>query len=85
MAAHHLVADGADDVGDREALLLRGHLGVEHDLQQQIAELGAQLAVVARVDRLDDLVRLLDQIRLDRVVRLLAVPRAAARTRAAGA
>src|SRR5262249_58274930 len=55
------------------------HLGVKEDLQQQITQLGAQLAVVARVDRLDHLVRLLDQIRFDRVVRLLAIPWTSAR------
>ena len=54
---------------------------MEDDLQQQIAELGAQLAVVPRIDRLDDLVRFLDRVRLDRGVRLLAIPWTPARSR----
>jgi hypothetical protein len=53
---------------------------VEDDLQQEVAELGAELAIVAGVDRLGDLVGLLDRLRLDRRVRLLAVPGAAAGT-----
>lgn len=73
------LAPSAHDVRDGEALVFGRHLGVKDDLQQQIAKLGAQLAVVARIDRLGDFVRLLDQVLLDRGVRLLAVPRTTAR------
>src|SRR5437016_877553 len=53
---------------------------MQDDLQQQISQLGAKLLGIATLDRLDDLVSLLDDVRRERPVRLLAIPRAAART-----
>ena len=58
--------------------------GVEDDLEQQVAELAAQLVVVSLVDGVGHLVGLLDRHRLDALVGLLAVPRAAARGAQAG-
>ena len=55
-----------------------GHARVEHDLQQQIAELVAQVVVVAPIDRVGDFVGFLDRVRRDRVEVLLEVPWAAA-------
>ena len=52
---------------------------VEHHLQQQVAELLAQARAVVGLDRLGELVRLLERVRHERLVRLLGVPRAAAR------
>ncbi len=59
--------------------VLLGDARVEHHLQQQVAELLAQRGVVRGLDRLDRLVRLLDEVLDERVVGLLGVPRAAAR------
>ena len=50
---------------------------VEEHLQQQVAELLAQLRVVAGADRVVDLVGFLDQIGAQRLVRLRRVPLAA--------
>ena len=57
--------------------LLDSDLRLQRDLQQQIAQLLRQLAGVARVERVDDLVRLLDHEPSQRLVRLLAIPRTA--------
>src|SRR5262249_12337504 len=59
--------------------LLRRDLGVEHDLQEHVAQLVAYALDVAAVDRVEDLVGLLDQIGPQTLWRLLAVPRATAR------
>ena len=64
--------------------VLLGDPGVEHHLQQHVAELLGHVRPVAGLDRLDRLVRLLDEVRHQRLVRLLGVPRAAARASAAG-
>ena len=78
MPAQHLVADRRDHVGERERAGLLGHARVKHDLEQQVAELVLELAEVAALDRVGDLVRLLDRVRRDRRERLLEVPRATA-------
>ncbi len=52
-------------------------LGVERHLQQQVAELLADRVGVVGVDRLDQLVGLLEQVAGERLVRLLRVPGAA--------
>ena len=79
VAADHLVGDGAHDVVPGEGAGLLGHAGVVDDLEQQVAELVAELAHVAAGDRLGDLVGLLDGVGRDRGEVLLDVPRAAAR------
>ncbi len=43
MARDHLVADRRDDVAEVEIRRFLGHLRMEHDLQQQVAELVAQV------------------------------------------
>ena len=74
---HELVADGGHDVVGPERALRAAELGLEDDLEQEIAELGAELAPVAAVDRVDDLARLLEHVAAQRLEGLLAVPRAA--------
>src|SRR5206468_10594837 len=64
---------------DGEAPRLGRELGLEDDLEEEIPQLVAQVAGVARVDRLEDLVDLLEQIGAEARGCLLAVPRAAAR------
>src|SRR5690606_2359441 len=83
--AHHLLDDAAGDVLDVERVLgaLLRQPGVEVDLEQQVAQLLAQVAgsavrLVEMLDRLDDLVALLDQVAHERAVGLLPVPRALA-------
>ena len=46
-------------------------------LEQEVTELGAELHGIAPIDRLGDLVRLLDHVRPDGLVGLLAIPWAA--------
>ena len=65
------------DVGQVEDAVLGRVLGVEHDLQQQVAELLGELRRRALLERVVDLVRLLEQELAQRQVVLLAIPRAA--------
>ena len=78
MAPHHLVGDRRGDVVEGEMPGFLGHAGVEHDLQQQIAQFVLQRRHVVALDRIGDLVGLLDRVGRDRREILLAVPRAAA-------
>ncbi len=84
MAAHELVVDHAGDVGEREPALLRGERGVEEHLEEQVAELLLEMArpssldAVERVDRLERLVGLLEEMTGERAMRLLSIPRALA-------
>ena len=64
---------------DRELAALGGDLGVEHDLEEQIAQLLSQV-FTAGVDRLQNFVCFFDEIRLERRRRLFAIPRAPARS-----
>ena len=61
----------------RERALLLGHAGVEHDLQQQVAQLVPQVVEIAARDRVGDLVGFLDRVGRDGREVLLQVPRAA--------
>jgi hypothetical protein len=79
VAAHELIADGAHDVvGPKPALRAR-ELRLEHDLQEQVPELFAQLLRRTVIDGIHDLVCLLDHVRAQGLQRLLAVPRATVR------
>ena len=79
VAAHDLGADRALDVREVEDVLLGGELRVEHDLEQQVAELAGQRRVHRLAERVVDLVRLLEQVPAQGLVRLFAVPWAAVR------
>ena len=80
VAGHQLRRDAGGDVVDRPRLarVLLGDPGVEHDLQQHVAELLAHRRAVTGLDRLDRLVGLLGQVGDQRLVGLLGVPRASA-------
>ena len=52
---------------------------VEHDLQEYVAKFFLQADQVARLDRIERLVRLLDQVVRKRLMRLLGIPRTATR------
>ena len=74
VAAVHLLDDVAGHVVDGELAGLLGDHGVEVDLEQQVAELLAQVRHVAGVDRLERLVGLLEQVARQRAVGLPGLP-----------
>ena len=78
VAVDELLDEALRDVVDVPTAVVGGHLRVEHDLEQHVAELVAHRVVVAGVDRLEQLVRLLEQVTRERLMRLLGVPRAPA-------
>ena len=84
MAADQLVVQVVEHIGNGEVAVVGRHLGIEEDLQQQVAQLFGQVRPVAPLDGVEDLVGLLQRVLADRVEGLLAVPRAAVRARAAG-
>ncbi len=77
MAPDQFLVDRLDDVAEIERALLLRHARVEDDLEQEIAELFAQVIEVAARDRVSDLVGFLDGVRRDGSEILLEVPRAA--------
>src|SRR5712691_6040181 len=77
MPRHHLGRDRLRYLRGIEAPLLGGDLRVHRDLEQEVAQLFLDLGVVARVDRLEELVGLLEQVGSQRLVRLHPVPRTA--------
>ena len=58
----HLFSDRLDDTAEIERALLAGHLCVEHHLQQEVAELVAQIDQVAARNRIGDLVGLFERV-----------------------
>ncbi len=77
MAIDELVADRARDGIEVEASVLGRELRQEHDLEQQVAELVAQILERAALQRIDDLARLFQRVRRERGVVLLQIPGAA--------
>ena len=77
MPADHLVGDGRRHVVEAEGAGLLGHVGVEDDLQQQVAEFFLERRHVVALDGVGDLVGLLDRVGRDGREGLLDVPRAA--------
>ena len=78
MAANHLVRDAARDRVEIEAAVLPRHLGVEDDLEEQVAEFVPQRRPIALADRFGHLVGLLDRVGRDGLETLLQIPRATA-------
>ncbi len=58
MAPHHFRINLLDHVGDIESAAFGGELGVEDDLQQQIAELVGKFSGVGGFERVQNLVSL---------------------------
>ncbi len=81
MAADHLRGDGLDDVAEGEFAGLLSHLRMVDDLQQEVAELVAQIVEIAARNRVRHLVGLLDRVGRDGRKILLDVPWAAGRRR----
>jgi len=72
-----LAHDALGHVVDVPRTLVGRDPRVEDNLQQHVAQLLAQPLAIVGVDRLERLVRLLEQVPGERAVRLLPVPRAA--------
>ena len=77
VAADDLRGQRGLDVGQVEHVGLRRELGVEDDLEQQVAELPRQIGRRTGLQGVVDLVRLLEQVLAQALVRLLAIPRTA--------
>jgi hypothetical protein len=78
MASHQFLANSIRHGAEVEPALLLRHACVKHHLEEQIAELLAQVLAVAVLDRIGDFVRFLDGVGSDGGERLRTVPRAAA-------
>jgi tRNA1(Val) A37 N6-methylase TrmN6 len=77
MAAPDFSVHPGDHIRHAKLARLGGNLGVEQNLQQQVAKLLRRVGRIVLVERLERFVGLLEQIAADGFVRLLAVPRAA--------
>ena len=84
MPADHLFGDRLHDVAEGEFLRFLSHLRVIDNLQQQVAELVAQIVHIAARDGVGDLIGLLDRVGRDAGKVLLDVPRASRRWGRAG-
>ena len=78
MSSNHLARHRLDDVAKIECVLLLGHAGVEHHLQQEVAEFVAEVIEVAAGDGVDDLIGFLDGVGSDGCKILLEIPGTAA-------
>ncbi len=65
MPADQLGGDGLDHVAEVERALLLRHAGVEHDLEQEVAQFVPQVDEIAARDRVGDLVGFLDRVGRD--------------------
>ena len=77
VAADELGVDGVERVGEGEVAFFGGHLGEEDGLEDEVAELVAEVDPVAAIDGVEDLVGLFERVGLDGVEGLFAVPGAA--------
>src|SRR5262249_25047946 len=76
MPANHLVADCLRDVLEGELAALLSHARMEHNLEQEIAELVLEGRRVVELSRFGDLVGFLDRVGRDRPEVLCHIPRA---------
>ena len=77
VAPGHLLDEAIEHVRHGELAGLSRHLAVEHDLEEQVAQLLGEVPRIVLIDGLQDLVGLLDQVGLEGGAGLLAVPWAA--------
>ena len=77
MPVDHLLRDPLDDFDEVEAAFVGTDLGVEHHLQQQVAQFLDDRGVIAGIDRFKQLAGFLERIRLDGFESLHPVPGAA--------
>ena len=78
MPSDHLSRDRLDHVAECERVLFLRHAGVEHHLQQEIAEFVAEIVEIAARDGVGDLIGLLDGVGRDGRKILFEIPGAAA-------
>ena len=76
---NHLGRDAIDDREDVEPPLVLSDLGIQHHLEQQIAQLLRDRLVIMGVNRLQQFIRLLQRERLNRPQRLHPIPRTTCR------
>ena len=79
VAADDLGGDRGLDVGQVEDARLGRQLRVQDDLEPQVAELAGERRRGPRLERVVDLVGLLEEVLAERGMGLLAIPRAAVR------
>ncbi len=79
VAPNDLGGDRRVDVGEVEDAGLGGELGMQHDLQPEVAQLSGELGSGSLGKRVVHLVGLLEEVVAQRFVGLLPVPRAAVR------
>ena len=77
MAANHFFVDFADDGGDVEAVFFVGDLGVEKNLEKEVAEFFSKFGVIGAVECIEDFVGFFDEVGAEGGVGLFAVPRTA--------
>ena len=77
MTPDHFGIDRGQDVGNVKRSGFAGHLTVENDLQSEIAQFITQVAHVAALNRVCDLVSLFDRVGDDRREVLFDIPRTA--------
>ena len=77
MPTDQLGRNRLDHIAEIERVLLLRHAGMEHDLQQQIAEFFFQVAEIVARNRIGNLIRFLDRVRRDGREILLQIPGAA--------
>jgi len=75
MAVDQFAREPPNHVVDRKPTLFLRHLGVKEDLQQKIAEFPRQLRPIPFINRLEDLIGLLEGVGLDGIEGLFAGPR----------
>ena len=84
MAPDELAVEVIEHVGDGEVAIVGGHLRVEENLQQQVAELLGKVRKVTALDGVEDLVGLFERVFANGVEGLFAVPGASAGCAQAG-
>ena len=78
MAADHLVADRCCHIVEAEQTQFPGHLRMEDNLKEQVAQFVLQASPVLLLDRVGDFIGLLDRIGGDAVKGLHDIPRTTA-------
>ncbi|MNH83524.1 hypothetical protein D3C73_359190 [compost metagenome] len=77
MAEDQLVVQTADNIVDREHSCFLFHLGMQHNLKQQVPKLFLHMTRIILINGLDNFIGLFNQVLADRLVGLLPVPLAA--------
>ncbi len=65
MSSNHFARDRLDHVAERKCILLLGHAGMKHHLQQEIAELVTQIVEITARDGVGDFMGFLDRVGRD--------------------